>query len=217
MVVLEQTHRIYGRATVYLAAKAVKVVSVDRDIEFLASAPNWDVLLYKNDRKVIHHFPFKKWSANGLKTALNGLEDNDRYLTMKATVEPTERYAGVTARVLSFDNKSPARGKVGDYITATTLPVSDHACRVLCAIWDTRANCGVPLRFRVMKTINFTSSNYGSRNDYRLVSGLETHKIEFVPYNAKLFVAPSGYREVQDGEIFFGHQDIKDLQEVLGN
>ena len=217
MVVLEQKHRIYGRATVYLAADAVKVVSRDRDIEFLACAPKWDVLLYKPDRKVIHHFFFKQWSVNGIKTALNGLEDNDKYLTMEATVEPTERYAGVTAQVLSFNNKPRARAKIGDYFTATTLPVSADACRVLCAIWDTRANCGVPLRFRVMKTINFTASNYGSQNDYKLVNSLETHKIEFVPYNAKLFIAPAGYREVQDGEIFIGHQDMKDLQEVLGN
>ncbi|HEY9777352.1 MAG TPA: hypothetical protein V6C81_26555 [Planktothrix sp.] len=216
MVVLQQTHRLYGRATVYLAPDAVKVACNDRAISFLAAAPKWDVLTYHDGRKVIHTFPFAQWSKNGLKTALVGLEDNDRFKTQTPVPAPDAMYAGVKAQVLAFQPRSHGHGRIGDLWVATTLPVSPDACRALCAIWDIRDTDGVPLRFRAVKGTNFVVSNYGSLNDDHVVEELKTSKVDKLPYDPKVFAAPKGYKEVMDGKIFIGSQDEQELQEIMG-
>jgi len=220
MLVLEQTHRMYGRATVYISHDAVKVVGRDRDFRFLATAPGWDALLYSDGRKIVHRFPFKQWSASGIKTALNSLEDNDVYLTAPPKLEKQQQYAGVTAQVLSFYDNSVNRApkKMADYWTSTSpkFPVSEDACRVLCAIWCTRPKNGLPLRFRVMKVTGFTSSNFGSLRDSHLVTDLQTTAIKSVPYDRHVLAAPVGYKNVGDGDIFVGQKDLHDLEEVLG-
>src|SRR5262245_3314376 len=59
MIVLKQTHREYGRVTTYITSQAVKVVNHERRFTFLSRAPDWDILLYNDQRKNMHRFVFK--------------------------------------------------------------------------------------------------------------------------------------------------------------
>jgi hypothetical protein len=221
---MKQLHRIYGRLDVVITRDGAKVKGTGTDYAFVCSAPDWDVVLYSDARKLVARKPYSDWSKNGFKTALN-IMNNQALYKWPRTLVGKKNYRGLNATIYAFphryENGFPADlkfGKFGEYMISSGVPANKKVESFLQALYDCPPAEGIPLKF----------TKYGQGNSFGL--GLKyNEKVESISIldtiqtkwdNAPVsFALPQvkSYRRVLESDIVVKNDDFSDVFSNLMN
>lgn len=182
---LRQNQFQRGEQIVYLCPKALKIINKAQDYQVVARAPNWEVIAFRDDDKVLCRMSMNEFlrhsgSKNG-RLPESFKQVGERRL---GPLKVKEYRQGTDEVWLADEGKIPQ-------------PVYD-----ICSAYN---KCGrlSSIIIKVVSDEEVDSVRWGARQaGVKSVVMIETKQAEMVPYKDSDYAIPRGYREVFSWEKF---------------
>ncbi len=162
---ITQKQVLYGNVLVYVSKTGVRVVCKSNDYSFSCCAPDWEAIMYSDQRKLVNKRTYADWSKNGIRTAIS-VQVNDDLYTWPLKFVRKQKVKEVDADLYAFPYKyqtggtaSLKYGNVGTYTTTSAPQAPKQVQQFLQALFDLPPNEGIPLRF--VKIGNTQSFGFG--------------------------------------------------------
>lgn len=179
---LLQRHKEYGTHKVYLSADAVKLENASAGFAIISRAPDWRIVSFRPDDKVEYICPRSTY-----------YEQNNFH---PITAESEKHYIIRNSEPL---DKIPVRAyctRHDEYSFAQGLPLAPEVGAFLCAYYMMRPHPGIPTSANINIGPQKKEKNFwlGSNDPWGVTNFLRSESIKEIPYNAKDFAEPNGYR-----------------------
>lgn len=192
---LTQTHTFMGRCQLTASSHGIRLENQDKlKFVLVAKAPDWRVTVFRNDDKTYYSQSLKDFQNTGLVSGFVMIE-RPRKLNSADFAKSSFKFCGYD--ILRWTGRNS---------TFKYLPLGNIAPQVesiIFAAYKVPTNGGLPVTY--VKSQSGRDYTTGISEEGHLETLLDTSKIESVADDAKLFIAPSGYKQAKSvGVVFVG-------------
>lgn len=216
--VIKQTQIFLGDVKVYLGRNAIRIEGITKPFVLISKAPDWSVVVYNTQKKIIAHRTFQEWSDYGLRSYFPIPKQT---AVVELVRVGKQNICGISADkyVIPFVDRfgsplSLAKGIRGAFITTTAFAVPKQEISILTGLYNDRKFkvTGFPLEFSIVELSQRATHGYippvnpGSFKSTGVTKVAET---------ANLFKVPSGMKEVShEFEIFVDSSQREAMEDV---
>jgi len=208
--VLDQQNYETGRMMVYISPTAVKVEHLELKYTFLATAPQWKLIIFNKSQKVYAEDDLLHWVKHGVRPNAASMQD----LT-DAPLEPSgdKSELGLPGKEYSIivSKSAPAGERTlftqlqeGKYFVATKMGVPEEEVRFLSRLYSLPCKHGVPVACQI---------TYKTQNT---VFVLKTRSVTSQTVDDSFFTAPSGFAKVKnESAVALTKSKINEINDVF--
>lgn len=192
---LNQTHTFMGRCQLTVSAHGIRIENQDKlKFVLVAKAPDWRVTVFRNDDKTYFSQSLKDFAKTGL---VSGFVMVERPRMLKAG-----EFTRSSFKFCGYDiQRWTGRNSTFKYLALDD--VAPQVENIIFAAYKVPTNGGLPVTY--IKAQSGRDYTTGISEEGHLETLLDTTKIEPAVDDAKLFIAPSGYKQAESvGVVFVG-------------
>jgi len=224
--ILTQEHPDSGRLFVYIAPKAVKIVSIKRGFEILASAPDWLVHSFRRQDKLMFTTKLSTFTSLAMVSPFGDTK-----------LKPSHYAVTRTGSLKGLKYTQYEQGsQLNNHVVwgADDIPVDKHVCEFLCRYYYMPAMDTVPLYEHAKHTLAhiametvptrksdhpwFDTESLNEHHDARagITVKMTTSAWRKVPYNASDFELPTGFAIAKDAkQVMVSGSQKKQIEEMF--
>lgn len=221
---LKQIHRIYGKIDLLVTRDGARLRGENTDYTFVCQAPDWDMVLFSDKRKLVARRARSDWSKKGIRTALS-IMDNSALHRWPRTLVGSKNYHGLRSAIYAFpykyENGYPAdlkHGKFGEYLLYEPKFARPEVESFIQALYDCPPAKGIPLKLAKYAQGNSfgLGLNYNKKVDTVIVLETVSAAWKNTPVNISVDHTKS-YKRVSESDIVVKHDDLSDAFQHLVN